>query len=157
MNTRVLEGELLQSHLDDWRSYEGVRTRRVIAVCIDYLLVGLFSIPFAIVVLLLGIITFGLGFALFGILVPAVALLYVAFTLGGPNQATLGMQAMGIRLERLDGRPVDGLLAVVHTVLFWAGNALLTPLILLATLVLDRKRTVHDMLLGTVVTRQTAF
>lgn len=157
MNTRVLEGELLQSHLDDWRSYEGVRTRRVIAVCIDYLLVGLFSIPFAIVVLLLGIITFGLGFALFGILVPAVALLYVAFTLGGPNQATLGMQAMGIRLERLDGRPVDGLLAVVHTVLFWAGNALLTPLILLATLVLDRKRTVHDMLLGTVVTRQRAF
>jgi uncharacterized RDD family membrane protein YckC len=48
---------------------------------------------------------------------------------------------------------VDPLTAVVHTVLFWAGNALLTPLILLATLFLDRKRTVHDLLLGTVVTR----
>ena len=48
---------------------------------------------------------------------------------------------------------VDGLLAVVHSVLFWAGNVVLTPLILLATLFLDRKRTVHDLLLGTVVTR----
>ena len=63
------------------------------------------------------------------------------------------MKMMGIRLDRLDGRPVDGLIAVVHTVLFWAGNVILTPLILLATLFLDRKRTVHDLLLGTVVTR----
>jgi uncharacterized RDD family membrane protein YckC len=38
-------------------------------------------------------------------------------------------------------------------VLFWAGNVLLTPLVLLATLVLERKRTVHDLLLGTVVVR----
>jgi uncharacterized RDD family membrane protein YckC len=60
---------------------------------------------------------------------------------------------MGVRLERLDGRPIDGLLAVVHSVLFWAGNVILTPLVLLLTLVLDRKRTLHDLLLGTVVTR----
>ena len=63
------------------------------------------------------------------------------------------MRMMGVHLERLDGRPIDGLVAIVHTVLFWAGNAILTPLILLATLFLDRKRTVHDLLLGTVVVR----
>jgi uncharacterized RDD family membrane protein YckC len=74
-------------------------------------------------------------------------------TLGGRNQATTGMRIMGIRLDRLDGRPVDGLLAVVHTVLFWAGNVLLTPLVLLVALFADRKRTLHDLLLGTVVTR----
>ena len=45
------------------------------------------------------------------------------------------------------------MLAVVHSVLFWAGNVVLTPLILLATLFPDRKRTVHDLLLGTVVVR----
>jgi uncharacterized RDD family membrane protein YckC len=38
-------------------------------------------------------------------------------------------------------------------VLFWAGNVVLTPLILLATLFTDYKRTVHDLLLGTVVLR----
>jgi uncharacterized RDD family membrane protein YckC len=65
------------------------------------------------------------------------------------------MRMMGVRLERLDGRPVDGLLAVVHTVLFWAGNVVLTPLILLAALFTDRKRTIHDLLLGTVVTRSS--
>ena len=42
---------------------------------------------------------------------------------------------------------------MVHSVLFWAGNVVLTPLILLVTLFADRKRTLHDLLLGTVVTR----
>lgn len=153
MNARVLDGEILNSRLDDARAYEGVRTRRVLAFCIDYLIVAILLIPFAILVFFLGILTLGLGWMLFGILAPVVALGYVWNTLGGPKQATTGMQIMGIRLDRLDGKPVDGMLAIVHSVLFWAGNVVLTPLILLATLVLDRKRTVHDLLLGTVVTR----
>ena len=90
--------------------------------CIDYLIVGLLLIPFAILVFLLGLLTFGLGWSLFAVLAPVVALLYVWNTLGGRNQATTGMRMMGIRLERLDGRPIDGMLAVVHSVLFWAGN-----------------------------------
>ena len=153
MNTTVLDGEIMTNRFDDARVYEGVRTRRVLAFCIDYLIVGLLLIPFAILVFLFGILTLGLGWMLFGILVPAVALAYVWNTLGGPKQATTGMQMMGIRLDRLDGKPIDGLFAVVHSVLFWAGNVVLSPLILLATLFLDRKRTVHDLLLGTVVTR----
>jgi uncharacterized RDD family membrane protein YckC len=153
MNTTVLDGEIMTNRFDDARVYEGVRTRRVLAFCIDYLIVGLLLIPFAILVFLFGILTLGLGWMLFGILVPAVALAYVWNTLGGPRQATTGMQMMGIRLDRLDGKPIDGLFAVVHSVLFWAGNVVLSPLILLATLFLDRKRTVHDLLLGTVVTR----
>jgi uncharacterized RDD family membrane protein YckC len=153
MNTRVLDGEIISSRLEDTRVYEGVRTRRIFAFIIDYCIIALLLIPFAILVAILGVLTLGLGWMLFSILGPAVALLYVWNTLGGSNQATVGMKMMGIRLDRLDGRPVDGLIAVVHTVLFWAGNVILTPLILLATLFLDRKRTVHDLLLGTVVTR----
>jgi uncharacterized RDD family membrane protein YckC len=153
MTVRVIEGDIIQSRLDDVRAFDGVRTRRVFAFLLDYLIVALLLIPFAILVFLLGILTLGLGWSLFAILGPAVALLYVWNTLGGPNQATTGMRMMGIRLDRLDGRPVDGMLAVVHSVLFWAGNVVLTPLILLATLFTDRKRTVHDLLLGTVVTR----
>lgn len=153
MNARVLDGEIITSRLDDISAYDGVRTRRVLAFLIDYLIVGLLLIPFAIIVFFLGILTLGLGWALFSILGPAVALLYVWTTLGGPNQATTGMRMMGIRLDRLDGRPVDGLLAVVHSVLFWAGNVVLTPLILLVTLFSDRKRALHDLLLGTVVSR----
>lgn len=153
MESRVLDGEVINDRLDDYRLYEGVRTRRVFAFLIDYLIVLLLLIPFGILVFLLGLLTLGLGWMLFSVLFPAVALTYVWNTLGGPKQATTGMQVMSIRLERLDGGRIDGLFAVVHTVLFWAGNVILTPLILLATLFLDRKRTVHDLLLGTVVTR----
>lgn len=153
MTARVLDGEIITSRLDDVRAYDGVRTRRILAFCVDYLIVGLLMIPFAIIIFFLGILTLGLGWALFGLLFPLVAIMYVWSTLGGPNQAMTGMRMMGIRLDRLDGRPVDGMLAVVHSVLFWAGNVVLTPLILLVTLFSDRKRTLHDLLLGTVVSR----
>jgi uncharacterized RDD family membrane protein YckC len=153
MNEQVLHGEILGSRLDDVRAYDGVRTRRIFAFLLDYVIVLLLLIPFGIVVFLLGLLTFGLGWGLFGILAPLVAIIYVWNTLGGRNQATLGMRAFGIRLDRLDGKPIDGLLAVVHSVLFWAGNVILTPLILLVTLFSDRKRALHDLLLGTVVTR----
>lgn len=153
MNGRVIDGEILSSRLDDTRAYDGVRTRRIMAFLLDYLIVGILLIPFGILVAVLGLLTFGVAWSLFGVLAPLVAIIYVWNTLGGPNQATTGMRAMGIRLERLDGRPIDGLTAVVHTVLFWAGNVILSPLVLLVTLFADRKRTLHDLLLGTAVTR----
>lgn len=153
MNARVLDGEIITDRLDDMRVYDGVRSRRVFAFLIDYLIVGLLMIPFAILVAILGVLTLGLGWMLFGILFPAVALIYIWNTLGGPNQATVGMRMMDLQLERLDGQRVDGMLAVIHSVLFWAANAILTPLVLLVALFTDRKRTLHDLLLGTVVTR----
>ena len=153
MTTRILDGEIIATRLDDQRAYDGVRSRRVFAFLLDYVIIGLLCIPFAILVFFLGVLTLGLGWALYGALPALVALTYVWMTLGGPNQATKGMQMMGIRLDRLDGRPIDGLTAVVHSVLFWAGNVLLTPFILLVTLFSDRKRTAHDLLLGTVVSR----
>lgn len=153
MNTETLDGEIVASRLDDWRLYQGVRTSRAFAFLIDYVIVLFLCIPVAILIAILGVATLGLGWTLYGIMFPAVALAYVATTLGGRRQATKGMQMMGIKLERLDGQKVDGLLAVVHTVLFWGLNVVLTPLILLATFFLDRKRTVHDLLLGTVVVR----
>ncbi|WP_437344163.1 RDD family protein [Mesorhizobium marinum] len=153
VNTGILNGEIIATRLDDVRAYDGVRTRRIMAFLLDYLIVAILLIPFAILVAVLGLLTFGLGWALFGILGPAVALIYIWNTLGGPNQATIGMRMAGIRLDRLDGRPVDGMLAVVHSVLFWAANVVLTPLVLLVSLFADRKRTLHDLLLGTAVTR----
>ena len=150
---RIIDGEIISSRLDDYRLYAGVRTRRIFAWLIDYILIGLLTIPFAILIFLLGVLTLGLGWTLFSVLVPAVAAVYIWSTLGGRDQATWGMKMMDIRLERLDGTRIDGLTAVVHTVLFWAGNVILTPLVLLVTLFSDRKRTLHDLLLGTVVVR----
>jgi uncharacterized RDD family membrane protein YckC len=139
--------------LDDIALYDGVRTRRVLAFFIDYAIVLALCVPVAVLIFFIGIFTLGLGFFLYPILFLLVAIPYIGLSLGGQNQATPGMRMMGVRIARLDGRPVDFMLAVVHGVLFWALNAVLTPFILLATLVLDRKQTVHDWLLGTVVVR----
>jgi uncharacterized RDD family membrane protein YckC len=123
------------------------------AFLIDYMIVFFLCIPAAIVIFILGILTLSLGWALYAIMFPVVALFYISRTLGGPQQATKGMQMMNIKLVRLEGGTVDPMLALVHTVLFWGLNVVLTPFILLATLVIDRKRTVHDLLLGTAVIR----
>ncbi len=153
MNGRVITGEIEPPRLYAAGAYSGIRTRRIFAFLLDYLIVGVLLVPVGIVVFVLGLLTLGWAWSLFTVIVPIVALTYVFFTLGGANQATTGMRAMGVRLERLDGRRIDGLTAVAHTVLFWLGNTVLTPLILLVTLFSDRKRTLHDLLLGTVAVR----
>jgi len=145
--------ETATGRYDDIALYDGVRTKRVLAFFIDYAIVLALCVPMAVLVFFIGVFTLGLGFFLYPILFLLVVIPYIGLTMGGPNQATPGMRMMGIRLARLDGRPVDFMLAVVHGVLFWALNAVLTPFILLATLVLDRKQTVHDWMLGTVVVR----
>lgn len=138
---------------EDWRAYSGVLSRRVFAFIIDYVLVLLLCIPAAVVVFFLGILTLGLGFLLYPALFVIVALLYFGMSLGGSGQASPGMRAAGIAMVRLDGRRIDFMTAVVHMVLFWIINSVLTPLVLLAGLFTDRSRLIHDLLLGTVVVR----
>ena len=144
---------LMDIDLDSWRSYEGVRSRRIMAFFIDYALVLALCVPVAVLIFFIGVFSFGLGWALYSVLFAIVALPYVGLTLGGPKQATPGMQIAGVRMFRTDGDPVDPMLAMVHAVLFWVGNVVLTPLILLVSLFTDHKRLLHDLLLGVVVAR----
>jgi uncharacterized RDD family membrane protein YckC len=140
--------------LDESRALAGTRSRRIAAFLVDYLAILVLSIPAAIVIALLGVVTLGLGWGLYAFLLPAVAILYVGFTLGGARQATPGMRACGIRFIRLDGQPIDPVYAVLHAVLFWASVTVLTPLVLLFALFTERKQTLHDYLLGTVAVRR---
>lgn len=137
----------------DWRAYSGVLSRRVFAFVIDYIIVALLCVPAAVIVFFLGVLTLGLGFALFPAIFVIVAVLYFGMTLGSSAQATPGMRAAGIAMARTDGRRIDFLISTVHIVLFWIINSVLTPLILLAGLFTERSRLVHDMLLGTVIVR----
>ncbi|MBO0904630.1 RDD family protein [Jiella sonneratiae] len=143
--------------LDAPGTYSGVRTRRMLAFVFDYTLVLLLCVPAAIVVFLLGIVSFGLAWSLYALLFPVVAVFYVGFTMGGRNQATPGMRMAGVRIARLDGGAVDPSLAVLHGVIFWAANAVLTPFVLLVSLFTPRKQLLQDLLLGTVVLRDREF
>lgn len=137
----------------DWRAYQGVLSRRVFGFIIDYVIVALLMLPAIVVVFFLGILTLGLGFYLYPVLFFIVAGLYFGLSIGGPAQATPGMRAVGLRMRRLDNQPIDFMVALVHLVLFWIMNAVLTPLILLAGLFTNHGRLVHDLLLGTEMIR----
>lgn len=123
------------------------------AFCVDYILIGIIIAIAGAVVFVLGLVTLGLGWILYIGLVPLVAVIYFGYTIGGPDHASPGMKMFSIRLETLDGKRIDFVLAAVHTVLFWAGNAIVSPLILAASFFSKRKRLLHDLLLGTVIVR----
>ena len=132
---------------------ESVRTRRVLAFLLDYAIVGLLVVLAGVVVFFLGILTLGLGWLLYPVLALLIAVLYVGTTMGGPRQATWGMDFFSLRIERADGRPVDFITAVVHGMIFWVAHVTLTPLLLLVSLFTERKQLVQDILLGTVIVR----
>ncbi len=140
----------------DTRIYNGVLLARVLAFVIDYILVAVLMVPSALLLFVFSILTLGLGFVIYPVLFFIVAGFYFGLTLGGKRQATPGMRAMGLAISRDDGLPVDFMTALIHLVLFWIVNSLLTPFVLLIGLFTDRGRLLHDILLGTVVYKTSA-
>lgn len=137
--------------------FEGLRSRRIMAFCVDVVAVFILFGIASIVVFFLGIFTLGLAWIVYAFLWQAVALLYTAFTMGGPNAATPGMRAMGLEMRLWYGARPYPLLAAMHVLLFWFSVSLLTPLVLLVSLFSDRKRLLHDIVLGTVVMNSDAL
>jgi uncharacterized RDD family membrane protein YckC len=134
--------------------FRGVLTRRIVAFLIDLIVL---SIPVVLAILFIavfGIVTLGLGWALFWLVSPASiiwALVYYGASLGGPHSATLGMRVMDLELRTWYGAPGYFLLGAMHAVLFWISVSVLSPLVLLIGLFNGRRRLLHDIVLGTVV------
>ena len=146
---------MTSNSMTDQRSLEvqldGVRTARVLAFFIDYLLIALLCVPAAAIIALLGIFTLGLAWGLYAVLPGIVAVVYLALTLGGPKQATPGMRMTGIEIKRLDGQLVDPFMAILHGILYWVIH--FTFFLLLVSFFSSLKRLLHDILLGTFVVR----
>src|SRR6266699_3854608 len=134
--------------------FRGLLTRRVIAFIIDLIVL---SVPIILAVLFIavfGVVTLGLGWALFFLVSPASviwALVYYGATLGGPHSATIGMRVMDLELRIWYGAPGYFLLGAMHAVLFWISISVLSPFVLLIGLFNGRRRLLHDVVLGTVV------
>lgn len=137
--------------------YASIRTRRSIAFLIDVVLITVLMGIAAIVIFILGIVTLGLGWLLYFILWPAIALLYYAFSFAGGVPQTPGMQVTGIELRMWYGEPPELLIGLAHPILFYVSVTVLTPFIVLVALLSPRKRLLHDIVLGTVVVDSAAF
>ena len=139
--------------------FRGVLTRRVIAFIIDLFIL---AVPIALAVIFIavfGLVTLGLGWALFWLVSPASivwALIYYGSCLGGAHSATIGMRMMDLEMRTWYGGPTYFLLGAVHAVAYWLTVSFLTPFILLVALFNSRKRLLHDMLVGTIVINNAA-
>src|SRR5499427_7069417 len=134
--------------------FEGVLARRMIAFVIDLVIISVPIIMACIFIFLFGVITFGLGWALYFLLVPGSviwALVYYGATMGSPASATIGMRTVDIEVRTWYGAPCYFVLGAVHAIAFWVTTSALTPLVLLVGLLNERRRLLHDFLLGTVV------
>lgn len=134
--------------------FEGVLARRMMAFVIDFVILAVPVVFVAMFIFVVGIVTFGLGFLFYGLLWPAMvlwALAYYGITLGSPASATIGMRMMEIEMRTWYGSPAYFLLGAVHAVVFWITVSALTPFVLLVCLFNQRRRCLHDMLVGTVI------
>jgi uncharacterized RDD family membrane protein YckC len=139
--------------------FEGVLVRRVVAFLIDVVIIAVPLIVGWMFIFVFGLITFGLGWALFWLMSPGSviwALVYYGVTLGGPASATIGMRAMDIEMRTWYGAPAYFVLGAVHAIVFWISVSVLTPFILVVGFFNARRRLLHDMLVGTVLINNAA-
>ncbi|WJR81361.1 RDD family protein [Bradyrhizobium sp. NP1] len=134
--------------------FRGALTRRVVAFFIDLLVLSVPVILAVIFIAVFGVVTLGLGWALFWLVSPASviwAVIYYGASLGGPHSATIGMRVMDLELRTWYGAPGYFVLGAMHAVLFWISISVLSPLVLLVGLFNARRRLLHDVVLGTVI------
>jgi uncharacterized RDD family membrane protein YckC len=124
--------------------------KRIVAFIVDAIIILVLTTVAYVVVGLLGILTLGLAWLLFGLVFPAVGLGYNALTIGGVNSATVGQRMMGLEVRMWFGGRVTPLIAAFHALLFWFSLAIFCPILLWA-LFDPRKRCLHDILAGVVV------
>ena len=127
-----------------------VRTRRILALVVDFIIVGVLA---AVLYSVLLILTLGLSFFFLPPLFPLVAFFYNGLSVSSAKMGTPGMRAMDLEM-RLDesGARVPFINAAAHAVLFYL--SWFFPLIFLVSLVDGEKRCLHDMLVGVVVVRR---
>jgi uncharacterized RDD family membrane protein YckC len=139
--------------------FEGVLARRCIAFLIDLTIITIPVLFAAVFIFIFGLVTLGLGFALYGLLSPGAviwAIAYYGFTNGSPPSATIGMRIMDIQMRTWYGAPAYFVLGAVHAIVYWVTVSFLTPLILLVAFFNERKRLLHDMVVGTIVINNSA-
>ena len=143
--------------------FEGVLARRCIAFVIDLVIIAV-PVMFAVIFMLAAtIVTLGLAAVFFALLSPLFwpvivlwAIVYYGLTFGSPASATIGMRVMGIEMRTWYGAPCYFVLGAVHAITFWLMVSFLTPFILLVGFFNDRRRLLHDMLVGTIVINNPA-
>ncbi|MGH6771129.1 MAG: RDD family protein [Xanthobacteraceae bacterium] len=138
--------------------FDGVLARRLIAFLIDLIIIaipvvlaGVFMAAATIATLGIAAIFFAFLSPLFWPLIVIWAIVYYGITFGSAASATIGMRVMDLEMRTWYGSPAYFVLGAVHAVVFWLSISFLTPLVLLVCFFNERRRLLHDMVIGTIV------
>jgi uncharacterized RDD family membrane protein YckC len=137
--------------------YGGIRSRRIFGYLVDLILIGLITLALWFALVLVGVLSFGLLMPLVPLGVAVVPTLYHTFTVGGPRSATPGMRLFDVTVRSWTGERPSLLQAFLLTVTFLVSVGVTGFLILLVSLFNSRGRTLHELLSGTVVVRRSAL
>lgn len=145
----------------DRAMFAGVRTRRIMAVCIDFLIVSLLvaaaTVAFVLVLAPLGIVAGLLGFGLSWLIIPPlfplIAFFYNGFSVAGRHMGTPGMRMADLQVRHVDGSPASFISAAAHAVLFYF--SWMFPPVFLVSLISGDKACLHDMFAGVRVMRRS--
>jgi len=134
----------------DPQFYDGVPLRRFAAFIVDSVVTALIMSAVGSVLLVIGMMTMGLGLVAVPPAFALVAFLY-RFTMLRERSATLGMLLVGIELRGPAGERLDGPTAAIHTLAFLA-TLFMWPLLLIGVTMAvfnPRRQMLHDLPLGT--------
>lgn len=135
--------------------FQGVALRRIFAYAIDVLLIAVLGGLAAILLGIVGLVTFGLLTPLNVFLLALLPVLYHAGLISYYG-ATPGMSLLDLTVRSTtDGGAADPLQAVIMTVLFYVSVAATSWLILVVALFNRRRRTMHDYFSSTIVLRRS--
>ena len=135
-------------------AYEGVLWRRALAYFVDLCIIGVLAVFCWIAFAVLWLLSFGLLGPVLWFLFGLIPLAYHTLLLSGRWSATIGMRLFDVELRSVTGERPGFLQALTQTALFYLTVGATCSLILLLVLFNRHKRTLHDMLAGTVVVRR---
>jgi uncharacterized RDD family membrane protein YckC len=143
--------------VEDSQFYDGVVMRRLVAFCIDLVVVLLLWCIVLVVGLLVTVLTLGiatpLALAVFG----AADFLY-RWAMLAERSATVGMLATGIEVRDAGGSRLNPIVAFLHVTGFYL-SFFVTPLLVIGWVLMassPHRRLLHDLALGTVVINRPA-
>ncbi|WP_343563128.1 RDD family protein [Kiloniella sp. b19] len=133
---------------------DGVPLSRLVAYIIDLCILFVIAAIFAIAASILNVLSFGLLAPLTALAAILLPVAYHSWFLAQKGR-TPGMSFVGLKMLRHDnGRPVSILEAAINTVIFYVTVPATSGLILVVMLLNDQRRTLHEILSGTIVIRE---
>ncbi|MCE7998086.1 MAG: RDD family protein [Rhodobiaceae bacterium] len=141
---------------DNPEAFKGLLRSRILAFFADLAAIAVLFFAASILFGILGVLSLGVLWPGFGLIMPVLFFAYFTMTLGGNRSATPGMQWQGIEMRTWDGLRPGYVQAFVQTLLFYITATPLFGLSLAVALFNRRKRCLHDFFSGSVFVRTRA-